>query len=284
VRAAGPAPVSEAGPGMADAKKFFLVTGACGGLGSAVTDLLAAGGSQVYAADSDGEALGTLASKEHVRPLLLDVRDSSSLSEACDLIQQSAPRLDGIVCGAGVYIGGPLLNVAEDEIRRALDVNVMGAVLVVQHLFPLLREGSRLVFISSESTRVAVPFTGPYVMSKRALEAFADTLRRELLPLGIGVTVVQPGAIRTPLLSSAARSLASDLALPIYRKGLQSAASVLENEKRTGLDPARVAQVIVHVLESRRPPLLCRIGNDPARALLSHLPARWIDALVRRFL
>lgn len=269
---------------MAGAQKFYLVTGACGGLGSAVTDMLVAGGACVFAADADKGALSRFTLADRLRPLSLDVRDSLSLRAACTTIQQSAPSLDGIVCAAGIYVGGPLLDVAEEEIRRALDVNVMGAVLVVKELFPLLKEGSRLVFLSSESTRAALPFTGPYIMSKRALEAFADTLRRELLPLGIRVTIIQPGAIRTPLLASAAQSLTSDSGLPVYRKGKQSAASVLQKEMETGLEPARVARRIVHALESRRPMLLLRVGNDPVRALLSRLPALWIDGLVRRFL
>jgi NAD(P)-dependent dehydrogenase (short-subunit alcohol dehydrogenase family) len=76
------------------------------------------------------------------------------------------PVLDGIVCAAGVYFGGPLPDAADDEIRRALDINLMGAVTVVKELHSLLGKGSRVVLVSSGSTRVAVPFTGPYVMSK----------------------------------------------------------------------------------------------------------------------
>lgn len=270
--------------GAGTSGKAFLVTGACGGLGSAVAGALATGGAVVFASDSDARSLQKLSEKGPVRPLAMDVTDPASVRAARGQLQGSAACLDGIVFAAGIYVGGPLLDIDARQVRRALDVNVMGAVLVTREFVPLLREGGRLVFVSSESTRAAMPFTGPYVMSKKALEAYADTLRRELLPLRIGVIVIQPGAIRTPLLSSAAASLGTGSARPVYRDALRKGRAVLEREMRTGMEPGRVARVIVHALECRRPRLLYRVGNDLPRALLSRLPAAWIDALVRRFL
>lgn len=264
--------------------KAYFVTGACGGLGKAVTTALAERGAHVFAADIDREALAQFPDKEVLHPLFVDVTDSASTDRARMEIEKSALRLDGIVCAAGVYVGGPLLDVSDDDIRKVLDINVMGAVTVVRELFPLLRAGSRVVFVSSESTRVAVPFTGPYVMSKCALEAYADTLRRELLPFGIRVSVIQPGAIRTRLLTSAAQSLTGGSRFHVYDRGLASAAAVLEKTTRKGMEPAHVARIILRTLESRRPLRLRRVGNDPARAFLSLLPTPLIDALIRRFL
>ena len=264
--------------------RAYLVTGACGGVGAAVTDMLASRGATVFAADSRRTVLKRWPRSMPVRPLLMDVTDAASIKKAGRTIQQSAAGLDGIVCAAGIYVGGPLLDVADEELRRVLDVNVLGAAHVVRELMPLLRHGSTLAFISSESTRAAMPFTGPYVMSKRALEADAETLRRELLPLGIRVTVIQPGAIRTPLLGSAARSLASDSARAVYRGALRSAERVLLREMETAMDPSRVARVIVRALERRRPRQRRRVGNNRLRAFVSYLPASWIDAFLRRFL
>lgn len=265
-------------------EKAYLVTGACGGLGRAVTSALAERGARVFASDIDREALAQSRESAAIHPLFVDVTRAGSAAQARTEIQKTAISLDGIVCAAGVYVGGPLLGVSDDEIRRAFDINVMGAVNIVRELFPLLKSGSRIVLISSESTRAAVPFTGPYAMSKCALEAYADTLRRELLPFGIRVTVIQPGAIRTRLLESAAESLTTNSRLPVYRRGLSSAASVLEKSARKGMQPAHVADLIVRTLESRRPLRLRRVGNDPARALLSMLPPSLIDALVGKFL
>jgi NAD(P)-dependent dehydrogenase (short-subunit alcohol dehydrogenase family) len=239
----------------------------------------------VFASDADAHALKGFPRSERTLPILMDVTDPGSVRRARETLQQSEAGLDGIICTAGVYAGGPLLEEPEEVMLRTLDVNVMGAVRVVNEFFPLLREGrGRILFVSSESTRAAMPFTGPYVMSKRALETYAETLRRELFKLGTSVTVIQPGAIRTPLLKSAAGTLEKESALPLYRDALRRARKVLEREMRTGMPPARVARVIVSSMECRRPRRLIRVGNDPLRALLSFLPASWIDALVRRFL
>jgi NAD(P)-dependent dehydrogenase (short-subunit alcohol dehydrogenase family) len=265
--------------------RTYLVTGACGGLGGAVTALLAARGAFVFAADVDARALKRLPRGERTLTVVMDVTDRASVRKAREALQQSEAGLDGIVFAAGIYEGGPLLEVPEEVMRRTLDVNVLGAARVVNEFFPLLREGrGRLVFVSSESTRAAMPFTGPYVVSKRALEAYAETLRRELLKLGPSVTVIQPGAIRTRLLQSAAGSLDRGSLVPVYQQALLRARRVLGREMRTGMEPARVAAVIASALEYRRPRRLIRVGNDPLRAALSMLPPSWIDALVRRFL
>lgn len=264
--------------------RSYFVTGACGGLGHAVTVALARQGARVFASDIDRAALEQFRGHAEIHPLFADVTDAIATREARAAVEKSVRSLAGIVCAAGVYVGGPLLDVSDDELRTALEINVMGAAAVVREFAPLLEAGSRIVLVSSESTRVAVPFTGPYVMTKCALEAYADTLRRELLPLGIRVTVIQPGAIRTRLLARAAESLTAESRRPVYRRGLERAASVLEHTAHKGMEPARVARVIVHALESRRPVRRRRVGNDRARAALSLLPPPLVDALIRRFL
>ena len=122
-------------------------------------------------------------------------------------------------------------------------------------------------------------------MSKCALEALEATLGREFLPLGIGVTVLQPGSIRTALLASAAISLSGDSAPPRYSKALNNAASVLGMEMKTGMEPDRVARVIVHCLESPHAPLPLQSGQrstagDSQPAACSHSGCRGQEVLV----
>lgn len=264
--------------------KTYFISGACGGLGGAVTTELVKREARVFAADIDRQGLRKLPPVAAMSPIYLDVSDAVSVRQARAEIETVTDSLDGIICAAGIYAGGPLLETGDEELRRAFNVNVIGAVAVVRELFPLLREGARIVLVSSESTRVAVPFTGPYVMSKCALEGYADTLRRELLPFGIRVTVIQPGAIRTHLLKTAEESLVAVPRNPAYSKGLRRAAAVLRKTADTGMDAAHVAKVIANSLDSRRPFRRIRVGNDTARALLSYLPSPVIDFLVRRFL
>ncbi|WP_455383533.1 SDR family NAD(P)-dependent oxidoreductase [Salinispira pacifica] len=264
--------------------KAYLVTGACGGLGSAVTGALARQGAHLFAVDIDRKALLEYREDRAVSAHFVDVADPDTMSGLRAEIEASGTMLDGIVCAAGVYVGGPLLAADVQDYRRAFEINVLGAAAIVREFFPSLRRGARIVLVSSESTRVALPFTGPYAISKRALETYADTLRRELLPLGIHVTVIQPGAIKTALLETAARSLHPVAPHPAYRRGLSSAAAVLAKTAKKGLEPERVAAAIARILAGRRPVRLKRMGNDRARALLSLLPSPLIDRLVRRFL
>lgn len=263
----------------------FLVTGACGGLGARVMELLAARGARVFAADRDLHALARLPASALLVPVPMDVAVRASVAEARERIAGLAGRIDGIVCAAGIFAGGPLVEMAEEEVQQALDVNVMGAFRVVREFYPLLdAECGRIVLISSESARAGMPFTGPYAMSKRALEAYADSLRRELSSLGIRVSVIQPGAFRTALLARAREALGRGSAGSPFAGALDRAGQMLDRESKKGMAPDRVARLVVHALACARPRSRYRVGNDPLRALLAGLPAPCADALIGRFL
>ncbi len=266
------------------AAPVFLVIGACGGLGAAVVQLLS-GRATVFAADIDERGLSILARTPSVVPVAMDVRDGESVARGAALIRHRTDRLRGLVYAAGVFRGGPIVELREEDLEDAMEVNVMGVFRAVRELFPVLRTGGgRIVLVSSESTRTIMPFTGPYAMSKRALEALADALRREVRSQGVRVSVIQPGAMRTPLLDSAGAALGQAAASPAFAAALGRARDALAREKQTAVDPARVARLVLRALEARSPRLLYRVANDPLRAALSLLPGRAADALVARFL
>jgi len=261
------------------------VTGACGGLGARVTELLVARGALVFAADRDEPGLSRMAASPSLIPVCMDVTSRASVARASERLAGVVGRLDGVVCAAGVFAGGPLVEIAEEEVQNALDVNVMGAFRVVREFYPQLSAaGGRIILISSESTRSVMPFTGPYSMSKSALEAYADSLRRELQSLGIRVSVIQPGAFRTTLLARAREALDRGTAASPFAAPLDRARDMLDRELERGMAPDRVARLVIHALECARPRPRYRVGNDPLRALLAALPATWDEALIRKFL
>jgi NAD(P)-dependent dehydrogenase (short-subunit alcohol dehydrogenase family) len=263
----------------------ILVTGACGGLGYAVVSALVTRGFTVFAADSDRTALARLTWPAGVMPLEMDVTDQGSSRRAMEEVERAAPALHGIVCAAGVFEGGPLVEADPGRVLRALDVNVVGAERTACLAFPLLARGHGVVvLISSEVVRCAVPFTGPYTMSKVALEAFAATLRRELRPSGVRVAVVRSGAIDTGLLSRAEASFAGMEAGSAFAVQIRRARTALHRERERGMEPERAARVVVKALESPKPRRLYSVGNDPARAVLGGLPAFMADALIGRFM
>ena len=263
-----------------------LVSGACGGLGSAVTDLLAARGVTVFAADIDAGELARRAWPPNVVPLPMDVTVLSSVAAA--VREMSSPRsgasagLDGLVCSAGVFTGGPLAEATEEAMMRAFDVNVMGAHRLVREAFPLLaRSAGTIVLISSESARFAMPFNGPYTVSKYALEAYADCLRRELLLSGVRVAIVQPGSFRSGLLMNAGESLGVRTESSPFARQLALVRRLLSREWETGMAADRVARVAIHALSAHLPRARYRVGNKRLRLLLRFLPARLADTMIR---
>ena len=185
---------------MADAGRRILVTGASTGIGRAVTDYLAQRGDRVYAGAREDHDLEALEEVPGVIPLRLDVAQPKDIAASVSKVKEETERLDGLVNNAGVSGGGPLMEISAEEIERQFAVNVFGVHRVTKAFFPLiLRAKGRIVNMSSVGGRLALPFLGPYVMTKFAIEAYSDSLRRELAPHGVHVAVIQPGNVRTPI-------------------------------------------------------------------------------------
>lgn len=264
--------------------RHILVTGAGGGLGAGVCDQLAALGDTVFATDRDLDALRALKGRPGVVPFRMDVTAPAGVARARKKIGALTDGLDGLVCCAGIFRAGALVEADEAEMELALDINVMGAFRTVREFFPLLaKRGGRVVLIGSELSHCAMPFNGPYTVSKCALQAYADSLRRELMFIGMRVVVVQPGAIRTPLLSGARPNADGRKDRTLFPAQLDLMRRMLSREWETGMEPADVARVVAHAVHSRRPRAIYRVGNDPFRAMLGRLPAQWTDALIRAF-
>lgn len=267
--------------------RSVLVTGAAGGLGGATTRLLADRGWQVFAGDLAGEALERCAQHPGVVPVVLDVTDRDSVSDAVETVSAQVDGLDGVVNFAGILAVGSVIEVAERDLARVLDVNVLGTFRVNQSFFPLvLARRGRVVNISSETGQQAgAPFNGVYAMSKHAIEAYSDSLRRELSLLGVTVVKIQPGPFRTPMVASIERQFtaaaeASTHFGPVLRRLLSLA--LREHEKAH--DPAVLAEVVHQALITGRPRAAYPVRQDRGRRLLDRLPTRWSDAILRRAL
>jgi NAD(P)-dependent dehydrogenase (short-subunit alcohol dehydrogenase family) len=264
--------------------RHVLVTGAAGGLGACVCGQLAAAGDTVFATDVDLGALRPFRGMRRVVPLRMNVTSAREVAHARTRIEALTDGLDGLVYCAGVFAAGALVEADERAMERALGINVMGAFRTVQAFFPLLkRRSGTVVLIGTELSHCAMPFNGPYMVSKSALQTYADALRRELMFIGMRVAVVQPGAIRTPLLSGARPTADDRTGRTLFPAQLDLIRRMLAHEWETGMEPADVARVVVRALRSRKPRPVYRVGNDPFRVMLGRLPARWTDLLIRLF-
>ena len=272
-----------------------VVTGASTGIGEATALELRSLGFSVIAGVRSDEDAGRLRA-QGLTPLRLDVTDAESIAAAADEVGSlvGADGLAGLVNNAGIAVAAPIEFVPIDELRRALEVNLVGQVAVTQAFLPLLRiaEG-RVVSMSSIAGRVALPLMGPYAASKFALEGVSDSLRRELHGQGIDVVVIEPGGIKTPIWEKGvADAERMTEALPpeaqVLYGGLVEA--MREQTRRIaeerGLPAGEVASVVAIALTAARPRTRYVVGRDARlrAAVAKRLPDRVIDWLVVRAL
>lgn len=282
---------------MPDISSPILITGASTGIGAACALRLAARGLPVFAGvrrAADGAAL-----QAHypalITPVTLDVTDEASIDAALTVIRAATGErgLGGLVNNAGIAIGGPLELLPMSELRRQFDVNVFGVVAVTQACLPLLRMArGRIVNMGSIAGRVALPFIGPYSMTKSALKAMTNSLRLELDAAGIDVIVVEPGAIATPIWKKStaeADALQATLqhdALAHYGAHLDCIRRVIGEAEQHAIPADAVARAVERALTEARPRTHYLVGNDAkARAALAAvLPQSALDRLHRWFL
>lgn len=255
-------------------QRSVAITGASTGIGRAVALRMDRLGWQVFAGvrkDADGRSLQAEASNRLV-PLKIDVVDGSSIAAAAKEVGEvvGGNGLDGLVNNAGISIQGPLEYIDIDDLRHQLEVNVVGQLAVTQAFLPLIRAArGRIVFMSSVAGRgPAVPLIGPYTASKYALEAIAETLRQELIPWGIKVSIIEPGSIATPLWEKgqAAAQAAIDRMPETFQERygavVDRAQRIAGKMEERGVSPERVAEKVEHALVARRPRIHYLIGID----------------------
>jgi NAD(P)-dependent dehydrogenase (short-subunit alcohol dehydrogenase family) len=184
--------------------RSVLVTGASTGIGRATALRMDGEGWRVFAAVRREEDAASLreAGSDRLVPVMLDVTDASQVVAAAERVAAGVGEagLDGLVNNAGIAVLSPLETIPVDDFRRQIEVNLTAQVAITQAFLPLVRRATgRIVFVSSIGGRMALPFGGPYHASKYGIEAVADCLRQELRPWKIGVAVIEPGSIDTPI-------------------------------------------------------------------------------------
>src|SRR5437870_11231198 len=178
-----------------------VVTGASTGIGAAIARHLAGRGLRVFGTVRRAEDEIAL-TRDGVTALQMDVTDTASITRARGEVERAlgTTPLIALVNNAGIPAAGPLELFPLDELRRVLEVNLIGVVAVTQAFLSLLKASrGRIVNMSSVAGRGALPFIGPYAASKFSLEAISDSLRRELLPFGVRVIVIEPGSFKTAI-------------------------------------------------------------------------------------
>jgi NAD(P)-dependent dehydrogenase (short-subunit alcohol dehydrogenase family) len=277
--------------------KAVVITGASTGIGAACAWHLDRLGFTVFAGVrriEDGEPLKAQGSVR-LRPILLDVTDAGLIEQARRVVAELVgPRgLAGLVNNAGIAVAGPLEAVPIADLRRQFEVNVIGQVAVTQAFLPLLRQGrGRIVNMGSIAGRAAMPVMGPYSASKFALEALTDALRLEVQQWGIHVSIVEPGAIATPIWTKSGakaeelETVTSEELKTLYAGVIAGVRARVAEAAARAISPAAVSDAVVHALTAAIPKTRYLVGRDAkVRALMIKLlPDRWSDRLMTRIL
>lgn len=264
-----------------------LITGASSGIGEATATHLAKLGFGVVGAvrkDEDAERLRAAG----LRAVKLDVTDSESIAAARAELDD-AP-LAALVNNAGIAVAAPIEFIPLEQLRHQLEINLVGQVAVIQSFLPALRAGrGRIVNVSSIGGRVALPLVGAYNMSKFALEAMSDSLRREVRAHGVNVIVIEPGGVKTPIWRKG-NELAEQLqagmppeAERLYGPLVEALrAETVKIATERGIEPAEVAETIATALTAKRPRARYLVGRDAKlRApMAAVLPDRVMDRLI----
>ena len=272
-----------------------MITGASTGIGAACALHLDRLGWRVFAGvrkQADAETLKTQGSPR-LTPISLEITDTVSISTAASAVAGAVGQagLVGLVNNAGIVVPGPIEFLPLADLRRQLEINVVGQVAVTQAFLPLIRAGrGRIVNMGSIQGRMATPFTGAYAASKFALEALTDALRLELALWGISVSIVEPSAVATPIWEKSAKTAEAMLgsvqpeALVLYAEAIQAVKRTAADAAKRAVDPVEVARVVEHALTAARPRTRYVVGREAkfraAMALL--VPDRIRDNLVAK--
>jgi len=177
-----------------------LVTGASSGIGRAVAERLAGEGARLLLHGRDAARLGEVAAATGGTPLAADLADPIAAEELAATAVAVHGRVDVLVASAGLGWSGPFVEMSELELREVVAVDLVAPLALTRALLPgMLRRGSgHLVLVGSVAGRTGVAGEAAYAAAKAGLDAFAESLRLELAGSGVDVTVVLPGAVRTP--------------------------------------------------------------------------------------
>lgn len=273
-----------------------FISGSSSGIGKACALELDKLGYKVFAGVrrmEDGQSLRRKAS-DRLHPVMVDITDQEQIATSAETVRRGLGDgpLAGLINNAGIAVGGPLEFVPIDRLRHQLEVNLIGHISVSQAFIPLLRKSQgRIINIGSVSGIFASPLMGPYCVSKYAMEAVSDVLRRELKPWKIKVSLLEPGIINTKIWEKARAQAdrnikeAPDEIFQFYGPLIDQVRNHVEDIEKRAQQPQVVVKAVVHALTATRPKARYRPGPKAwTTRALSWLPENIQDRMIASYL
>ena len=265
-------------------KRVALVTGASSGLGNACATQLAKKGFSVYGTSRKPDEKNRRAD-EFYELIRMDAENDDSVNTAISYVLAKEERIDILLYCAGSGLAGSVEETPIFEAQRQLDVNFLGVARAIRAVLPGMRaNGGTILVVGSMAGIVGVPFQAYYAASKFALEGFVDSLRMEMEPYPVQVSLIEPGDFRTGFTESrTVFGLGDDS--PYATAGLRSIA-VMEESEKDGYDPVVLARLVLKILDKKR--LRARYDVGPrmqrfAMRLLAFLPRRVAELLLMAY-
>lgn len=243
--------------------KNIVITGASTGIGYATTKACINKGYRVFGSvrqEKDAERLQAKFGAQFI-PLIFDVTDETAVAAGAAKARELVGDLGihTLINNAGIAVGGPMMHVPLADMRRQLEVNVVGLLATTQAFLPLLgalkncpHPPGRIINISSVAGKITHPFMGPYCASKHAVEAVSDALRIELQLYGIDVVVLGPGVVKTPIWSKTEDFDLSKYEQTDYAASGARVKKFMLKMSNMGYEQSDFGQMILKIIETRQ--------------------------------
>src|ERR1700739_2025473 len=248
--------------------QIWLITGSSRGLGRAVTEAALAAGHSVVAGARNPDQLADLRSKfgEKIHPVSLDVTNEARAKAAVDAAVAHFGGLDVLVNNAGYGNVSSVEDTPLDDFRAQIETNLFGVIIMTKAALPYFRErrAGHIIQVTSIAGRIGPIGRAPYAAAKFGVEGFSESLYKEIGPLGIKVTIVEPGGFRTDFAGSSTE----------LREGRSEYESTVgatvrfqrEYDGKQPGDPAKAAAALLQIASLSDPPLRLLLGSDSYHA------------------
>lgn len=254
----------------------ILITGACGGMGSAAVKLLQANHHQIFALDK--KINQPIAGVKYYEA---DITKSDELEKVYSEISKQITTLDVIINFAGIYNLDSLIEISEEEFIKIFNINLFGVYRINKIFSKLLTKKGKIMITSSELAPLdPLPFTGLYAITKAALEKYAYSLRMELNLLDIKVSIIRPGAVKTDLLDVSTASLERFCEkTSLYKCNASRFKHIVDSVEAKQIDASKIAKIALKIVNKKNPKYVYNINRNPMLRLLNMLPKKmqvWI--------
>lgn len=261
--------------------KYVVVTGASGGMGRKTVELLANSGFFVFALDKK-----ECERRENVVWIETDVTDEKCVATAAEKVLNVTGELFAVIHFAGVYALDSFIEIGTEELERIFRINLFGAMLVNKSFAKFLKSGSRIVITTSELAPLnPLPFTGIYAVTKAALDKYAFSLAMEMQLLGVSVSVLRAGAVKTALLGASTVALDKFCdKTELYTCNAARFKRIVDKVEARCVPPEKIAAKTLKILKKKHPKFAYSINRNPLLLMLNVLPRGLQLKIIKRVL